>query len=619
MSFKGVASEDLPTLSEVKKYDEYAGILAENIVLIDVDDKKQSELLYSIICDLNLQCRVYNTDRGKHFYFLNDKIKKNGNKLTTALGISVDIKSGVTNSYSILKKSGKTRKIIRDCEEPQKLPAFLLPIKTHLDLFNMSEGDGRNESLYPYIMTLLNQGLSKREIKECFTLINDYIFDEPLIESELKTILREESFVIDKENFFDKNKFKHDDFALFLLNNANIKKINGQLHIYKNGVYSSKRDDIDREMLKHIRNLTQRQRNEVFNFLMIEISVETKESPTNLIAFVNGVYDLNKKKLVKHSPEFVFTNRIPHNYIQRDSSKVVDTFLKNISCGDNEMTTLLLEILGYSMYRSNTLSKSFIFVGDGSNGKSVYLSFLRDILGKNNVSALDIFQLNEKFSLAELYGKFANIGDDISDEYIANTSIIKKISTGETLKAERKGQDPFTFEPFSKLLFSVNSMPRLGKGKDNNAIMRRFVFLPFNAKFDVNDKDFDPNIKNKLTSKENIEHMIFLAVQHLEKLLKTNKFTMPKSVEKANAEYEVTNNPILGFFEEVDSGEFKVENELTTDVYANYSLYCSDNGIQCLSKITFSRALCKHYNLETKSKKSAGRQYRVFEKIKKSK
>ena len=75
--FKNV--EKLPSLKDVRHKDSYAGILNYNTVLIDIDDQEESERLFDIVEDLKLNCRVYQTTRGKHFLFLNDEnIERNG-------------------------------------------------------------------------------------------------------------------------------------------------------------------------------------------------------------------------------------------------------------------------------------------------------------------------------------------------------------------------------------------------------------------------------------------------------------------------------------------------------------------------------------------------------------
>ena len=54
-----------------------------------------------------------------------------------------------------------------------------------------------------------------------------------------------------------------------------------------------------------------------------------------------------------------------------------------------------------------------------------------------------------------LFGKLANLGDDISDSFKEDVAIFKKIATGESIKAENKGKDAFQFIPYAKLIFSA--------------------------------------------------------------------------------------------------------------------------------------------------------------------
>ena len=113
--FKGKSASELYSYDQIKDMAEYAGILAEDIILIDIDDYEQSEILFQIIDDLQLRCRVYETSRGKHFLFKN--VNSNGEiiqktckiKTSLACGLKADIKIGIKYSYSILKFNGKDR------------------------------------------------------------------------------------------------------------------------------------------------------------------------------------------------------------------------------------------------------------------------------------------------------------------------------------------------------------------------------------------------------------------------------------------------------------------------------------------------------------------------------
>ena len=101
--------EPLLTLEQVQKYDEYAGILAENTILIDIDNLDQSEVLMNIIEDRQINCRVIQTTRGRHFYFKNTKVTTCATHTHLACGLTADIKIGSKNSYAILKFDGEER------------------------------------------------------------------------------------------------------------------------------------------------------------------------------------------------------------------------------------------------------------------------------------------------------------------------------------------------------------------------------------------------------------------------------------------------------------------------------------------------------------------------------
>lgn len=59
---------DFKTLEQVKSLSEYgAGILATDTILIAIDDKTQSDILFKIVKAMQLRCRVYKTTRGKYF------------------------------------------------------------------------------------------------------------------------------------------------------------------------------------------------------------------------------------------------------------------------------------------------------------------------------------------------------------------------------------------------------------------------------------------------------------------------------------------------------------------------------------------------------------------------
>lgn len=607
--FKG--RTDFKTFEQVQSLPEYAGILAAETILIDVDDFEASEILFKVVKEYALTCRVYRTSRGKHFLFKNSGVPTNKTGCKLAIGLTADIKIGTRNSYEVLKYDNQNREILYDTaenEEAQQLPRWLFPVKSKMEFLNMETGDGRNQGLFNYILTLQSNDFSVEEARETIRIINKFVLKVPLSDDEIETVLRDDAFK--KPVFFMGSTFLFDKFATFLKNNNHIIKINNQLHIYKNGIYISGLAEIEAEMIQHIPGLNRAKRTEVLAYLDILIRENSKAEDANLIAFENGLYNIVDDSFVEFTPEHIITNKIRWKYNPEAYSELADKTLNKIACNDPQIRALLEEAIGYCFYRRNELGKAFILTGDKSNGKSTFLSMVQCLLGDENISSLDLKELGDRFKTAEMFGKLANIGDDIGDEFIANPAIFKKLVTGERVSAERKGQNPFEFNNYSKLLFSANNIPRI---KDKTgAVQRRLTIIPFDARFSADDPDFNPYIKHLLKTDEVMEYLINLGIAGLKRVLLNRKFTGSTKVQKAMDEYEKNNNPIIGFFRECEDEEFQIENEPTNVVYKRYQEYCLANSLQPMSNIEFSKQVNRILNMRVENKWLNGKKHRIF-------
>lgn len=598
------------TLDEVKDRPGYGGVLANDTILVDLDDGDQAEILMNIVEALQLNCKVVQTSRGKHFLFKNHTVDRNRTHVPLAVGLTADIKVGSKLSYEVLKVNGEERFVEWDVEPGEKydeLPKWLQPVRAAADFLDMSAGDGRNQALFNYILTLQANDFSVDDCRECIRILNQYVMKDPLDAAELEVILRDEAF--QKPVFFLGSTFLFDKFATYLKNNSHVVKINSQLHIYQDGIYINGYKHIEQTMIDMIPNLKKTQRREVLDYMEL-IAEEVTPSDARYIAFKNGIYDLVTDTLLPYSPEYVITNRIPWDYIPDAQSELAERTLNKLACDDPSIVALLQECIGYCFYRRNELGKAFILTGDKSNGKSTFLDVIKYMLGDENISALDLKELGDRFSTSMMFGKLANLGDDIGDDFLSGTQVstFKKIVTGNRIKAERKGQDPFEFNPYIKMLFSANDIPRM---KDKTgAVLRRLVIIPFNATFTVNDPDFDPYIKYKLVEQESIEYLIRVGVEGLQRVIRQNHFTQSERVDREIKEYEEENNPIAGFIE--DQGLDMIENQLTADVYKRYQVFCADNSLTPMSNIVFSKQINKRLGFMVKVVKLNGQSKKLF-------
>lgn len=608
MKYKDVPDNELLTFDQVKNLPHYCGIISEDYVLVDIDNQEEANLLFDIVKKRDVKCQVRQTTHGMHFYFKNNGITVNKIKQRTAIGLSVDYKAGVKACYATLKKDGIERKVIYDCDDIGDIPKWLFPVNSKIDFVGMSNGEGRNQKLFGYILTLQTHNFIKDEIKETLQIINDFILEHPLPQKELDTIMRDGAFEV--PIFFNKDTFLFDKFATYIKETNHIIRINNQLHVYQNGIYVNSAKFIEAQMIKLIPRLSKAKRAEVLAYLDVLICENTPLSDANYIAFKNGVYNIIEDTLEPFSPDIVLVNKIDFDYNPSAYNETVDKTLNKLACQDQSIRQLLEEVVGYCFYRRNELRKAFVLLGDKANGKSTYLDMIKTMLGAENTVSLDLKELNQPFKTAELFGKLANIGDDISDEFIPDAGVFKKLVAGDPINARRLYGEPFDFNCYAKFLFSANDMPRI---KDRTeAVLSRLIIVPFHATFSKSDPDFDPYIKYKLRKVDAIEYLILLGIEGLKRVLTNQAFSGSKKIDDEMTTYRQSNNPVLQFFNECEEEGYAFQNMGVSDVYIKYQLFCNDNALQPLSKIEFGKQIRKKYDLIAETRRIDGKNIRVY-------
>ena len=602
------------SFEEVCNDENFGAILNEGMLDVSFDSKELSDAFWDMAEANDWNCLIFENPKNQQIHSIWKKPPdykiSDGRDKKLACGLIADIHSGST--YIRLKVNGVSRfPPSFEPEHIQEVPEELLPVNTNMDLWQMADGDGRNGDLYGYILLLQSQvKADKNIVRRILHNTNDFVFAEKLSDDELETILRDDAFK--KQVFYSGSTFLFDRFAAFLKNNYHIIKINNQLHIYQEGVYIRDVGGVSSAMRVHIPNIKRNQKAEVLDCLN-DIAEEKTVANARYIAFRNGILDITSGEMQPHTPEIVITNKIPWDYNPAASSTLVENTLNKISCGDMAIRALIEEMIGYCFYRSNAYKKSFLLAGGGDNGKSTLLDAIKAVLGENNISALDLKELGDRFKTAEMFGKLANIGDDIGDEFIANPAIFKKVVSGDRVNVERKGRDPFEFNPYVKILLSANDIPQI---KDKTgAVVNRLIILPFNAVFTRDDPDFNPTIRQDILQMECMECFIRLGVEGLKRIISNKGFTKSEATEQAAEEYSMMNNPIKGFFAEQE--EDYIFRATVDEIYLAYQEYCRGIGVkpeQIESKISFGKSVTKMFKVESYQKKINGKNSRMYRK-----
>jgi len=275
---------------------------------------------------------------------------------------------------------------------------------------------------------------------------------------------------------------------------------------------------------------------------------------------------------------------------------------------DSERMKLIGEMLGYCLTSNCKFHKSFMLVGEGSNGKSVLLDIMDYIWGSKNISDVDICELDKPFARVSLFGKLINKSSEIEGN-LKTTSFFKKIVSGDMLDGEFKNKDRFSFPSTAKLIFAMNSLP-VTKDK-SDGLYRRLCIIPFNKQFKGDEIDID--LSEKLKSEA--DGIFFFALQGLKRLHKQKKFTESIEVNNKLEEYKLDSNPVKQYMEEK---YIVVEDEnkgiKSGDLYESYTVWCGDNGFMKMNNVNFGKEL-KRLNYNKKQKKISGKVVWVFEKL----
>lgn len=580
-SHKGI--DHVRTWDDCQRMKSFGGILHPDFIDISFDDADMAVKFLEMAKANDWKCLALENPDNKHLhtFWKTSKKWRNGQDKVLAVGFIADIHSGET--YVPIQVNGVTRTAVYTCDECQELPEELWPVKTDLKFWNMQEGKGRNNDLYKYILTLCkDEKMGRETVRRVIRNINNYVLASPLEKDEIDTILRDDAFPDEKNiiasDFFNGSTFLHAKFAQYMIDNFHACEVNGQLAVYSGGRYSTQLKDVERAMVGIVYTLKDQQRKETMKSMNLMVDVKKPADP-RFIAFKNGILDITTGELLKNTPDYVIENVIPWNYNQAASCQEMDTVLDKISCHDKQIRQLLEEMVGYTFLRRNEMRKAFMLVGAKRNGKSTFLDCIKHMLGAGNYSALDLSELGDRFRTAMIAGKLANIGDDIGDDFLQGTqmAIFKKITGGNEITAERKGQDPFKFDPYVKLMFSANNIPRM---RDRTgAALDRLVIVPFNAIFDKTDPDYDPFIKDKLLTEAGMEYLIMVGVEGLKRVLASREFSHSDAVDEALDSYNRENNSMAAFFEDADI-DADIIGKTFQDVQAQYQLYCTENGFE---------------------------------------
>lgn len=198
--------------------------------------------------------------------------------------------------------------------------------------------------------------------------------------------------------------------------------------------------------------------------------------------FPNAIIDMENQELYEPTPDIFSLVQIPYNYDENAEAPLFMEFLNDIFEGDQERIDLIQEIMGTCLYYEDVLQKLVVFLGSGSNGKSLLSNIIKKMLGEKNVSAIALDKLGgNRFSKQNLDRKLLNISSETKSEKLYSTSDLKTLTGGDSVEIEEKFEKSYTTEIHSKFILLANDMIQTKDYSDG--FYRRLLIIPFNRRY----------------------------------------------------------------------------------------------------------------------------------------
>lgn len=373
----------------------------------------------------------------------------------------------------------------------------------------------------------------------------------------------------------------------YIKNNYNLFFLAGTPYFYSDGVFKA---DFSGTRLKTLikslifpRFIKSTTITRIFQLFAMDFDLEKSyeeinQFPKSWIPFKNCMVDGETGETHEHSPQYYCINQIPWDYDPDGKCQGIETekFFKSAMSEADRKT--ILQYLGLCMTRCN-YQKFIILKGGRGTGKSVVVRLFENVIGAGNYSNVPLQKLEEKFYSIQLMGKLVNLCADLNGNPLKTVNTIKLITGGDSISDSYKGRDIVTFIPYSRLLFSCNTVP-ISLDEKSNALFERIILIEMNNRPEKPDRQ----LENKL--RKEIPYIIDQALKELRMLFENNVLYESERSRELVAELYADSDSVQAFIQERLTRDIS-KSIKSTELHELYKKYCEETEREPLSRTRF--------------------------------
>lgn len=323
--------------------------------------------------------------------------------------------------------------------------------------------------------------------------------------------------------------------------------------------------------------------------------LEKMDTNPYLLCFNNGVIDFKEKCFRKGQPEDIISLCTGIDYIKLNTTKhkkyidEINDFMDKLF-PDKELCTYMWHHLASTLLGTSSNQTFNMYIGVGSNGKSVLMNLMEKVLGqyKGDVPTTLVTEKRGKVGgctpeIVQLKGIRYAVMQEPSKGDVINEGMMKQLTSG---KDPIQGRAPYmtktlSFVPQFKLAVACNAL--MGVKANDHGTWRRIRVVPFKSLFTETPVDDDPEKPYQFLLDKNIEERfdewkeVFMAML-VEIVFETGGIVNDCNIVMSRSnEYQKSQDYIAEFISDriirVDNGRIKqmeLNNEFSIWYMSNY-------------------------------------------------
>jgi len=413
---------------------------------------------------------------------------------------------------------------------------------------------------------------------------------------------------------YESTKIEHNRIAEDLIKEYSLKSMKDTQELFyydeTTQAYANYGDAFIRKELELlIPEIDTRNVNEILQKIKRKTSISRQDfDATNSLKLSNGLLDLTSFELMDHSPKYLVLSHIPVEFNRDAKCPKILRFLGQVLRPKDVFT--LMQFVGYCLVRSSKFEKALFLIGPGDNGKGVLIKLIESFLGEENVSHVSLKEFSgDMYSRADLYGKLANTCADLEIKESKDISVFKQMVSGDSIRAQRKYENAFTFRNRAKSIYSSNHVPIVVN--PGYAWYKRIIPMAMTATFTENK---NVNLIDELTTAKELSGFLNLVIIALKQLTKQGEFANISDVREISRLFDEDRNSVKDFVSTMCVREISCY-EKRYDTYNAYKQFCKSRDKNPVSDSTFG-AYLRELGINKDRLMVAGIRYYIYRGIK---